>query len=51
MTKKELLEKAQTFIDNQDDTSSEEWYATDKCLKADVLNEFLKSIGIEEQVK
>lgn len=51
MTKKEIAQKAQEFIESFHDTQPDEYYCTDRVRHALSINEFLQFLGIDKEVK
>lgn len=47
MTKKELKQKVLDFLLKLDDTDNDEWYATDRCIHAVTIGNFLNEINID----
>lgn len=51
MTKKEIFQKAQEFVESFHDDCPNEYYVSDKVRHTMSINEFLQFIGIKEQIK
>lgn len=47
MTKQDLAEKMQEFINMQNDAWPEEWYATDRVIYRSILKEFAEFINVK----